>query len=254
MAAAGVASRRKCEALIAAGRVRVNGRIVTEQGVKVDGHRDKIEVDGRRIVREKPVYYVLHKPREMVSTLSDPEGRATLEKMLSRMPERLYPVGRLDYHTSGVLLATNDGAFAEALLRPSSGVPKVYLAKMHGIVDVDELEQLRNGVRLDDGYVTKRAEVVVQRTEGSNSWVLLTLKEGKNRQVHRMGEAIGRRVMRLVRLSFADITADGLRPGESRPVTSKELDRLMKKYVRPHQARKRNDAGMPQEPMGGFDD
>ena len=240
MAAAGVASRRKCEQLISAGRVRVNGRIITEQGVRVDGRKDKIEVDGRRIVREKPAYYVLHKPREMVSTLSDPEGRSTLKDVLSRMPERLYPVGRLDYHTSGVLLVTNDGAFAEALLRPSSGVPKVYLAKMHGNIDVDELEQIRNGIRLDDGYVTKKAEAFVQRTEGANAWVQITLREGKNRQVHRMGDALGRRVMRLVRLSFAEITVDGLRPGEVRPLSAKELEKLQKNYVRPHRVRKHN--------------
>jgi 23S rRNA pseudouridine2605 synthase len=242
MAAAGVASRRKCEALIAAGRVRVNGRIVSEQGVRVDSYNDKIEVDGRRIVREKTAYYVVHKPREMVSTLSDPEGRSTLNDILKRLPERLFPVGRLDYHTSGVLLATNDGAFSEALLRPSTGVPKVYLAKMHGSVDVAELELLRNGVTLDDGYVTKPAEAFVQRTEGSNSWVQITLKEGKNRQVHRMGDALNRRVMRLVRLSFADITSEGLRPGHFRELTGKELERLKRDFVRPHRVKKQNAA------------
>lgn len=240
MAAAGVASRRKCEALIAAGRVRVNGRIITEQGVRVDSHTDKIEVDGRRIVREKPAYYVVHKPREMVSTLSDPEGRSTLKDILKRMPERLFPVGRLDYHTSGVLLATNDGGFSEALLRPSTGVPKVYLAKMHGSIDVPELELIRNGLTLDDGYVTKPAEAFVQRSEGSNSWVQITLKEGKNRQVHRMGDALNRRVMRLVRLSFAGITTEGLRPGSFRELNGKELERLKKDFVRPHHVRKRN--------------
>lgn len=239
MAAAGVASRRKCEELIAAGRVRVNGRVVREQGVKVDSYRDKIEVDGRRIVREKPVYYVLHKPREMVSTLADPEGRTNLSSALGRIDERVFPVGRLDYHTSGVLLVTNDGGFSEALLRPAAGVPKVYVAKMRGPIDVRELELLRNGIRLDDGYVTKKAEAFVQRSEGDNCWVQITLREGKNRQIHRMGEALGRRVMRLARVSFGDITVEGLRPGAIRPLTKKELDKLHKAYVTPHRRRKR---------------
>lgn len=238
LAAAGVASRRKSEELITAGRVRVNGRIVTELGVKVDSREDKIEVDGRRIVREKPAYYVVHKPREVVSTLSDPEGRATLESLFKTIPERVFPVGRLDYHTSGVLLATNDGELSEALLRPSSGVPKMYLAKMAGHIDVPELDALRNGVVLDDGYRTKKAEVFVQRSESKNTWVHLTLQEGKNRQVHRMGDAIHHRVMRLVRLAFADITAEGLRPGEYRPLSTKELDRLKKKFLVPYRARK----------------
>lgn len=242
LAAAGVASRRKSEGLITAGRVRVNGRIVTELGTKVDSREDKIEVDGRRIVREKPAHYVVHKPREMVSTLSDPEERPTLADLFKHIPERVFPVGRLDYHTSGVILATNDGELGEALLRPSSSVPKKYLAKMSGHIGVPELEALRNGVVLDDGYKTKPAEVYVQRSEKNTTWVHLTLQEGKNRQVHRMGEAIRHRVMRLVRLAFADITAEGLRPGEYRPVTARELEKLTKKFLVPYRNRKAKKA------------
>ena len=237
IAQAGVASRRKAETLIADGRVRVNGRVVRELGTKVDPRKDKVEVDGRRLVAEKPVYLVLNKPRAVVSTLDDPEGRETVGQLMKAVPERVFPVGRLDYHTSGVLLLTNDGAMSEALLRPGSGVPKQYLAKMAGHLDVPELDKLRNGVRLDDGYVTRPAEVYVERTEERVTWVHVTLFEGKNRQIHRMGDAIGHRVMRLSRLSFAEITTEGLRPGRYRPLTGKELERLKKRYLNPAKRR-----------------
>lgn len=242
LAQAGIASRRGAEKYITDGRVRVNGKIVTELGVKVDDHLDKVEVDGRRLVRDSPVYYVFNKPREVVSTLSDPEGRASLGDIIEKMPERVFPVGRLDYHTSGALLLTNDGEFSEALLRPSVGVPKVYAAKLQGHVDVPQLDALRNGVKLDDGYVTKKAEVFVLRTEDRCTWVQITLKEGKNRQIHRMGEAIGHRVQRLTRLSFAGVDTEGLRPGQQRALSKKELDAITKTYVAPFKKRKREGA------------
>ena len=234
LARAGVASRRASEELILAGRVRVNGRVVTELGTKVDPHKDRVEVDGKRLVAEKPVYYVLHKPREMVTTLDDPEGRATIADVLRRVPERVVPVGRLDYHTSGALLVTNDGDMVDALLRPRSGVPKVYAAKLQGHLDVEELDALRNGVELDDGYRTKPAELFVLREERNHTWVQITLTEGKNRQIHRMGDAIGHRVMRLARQSFAGISVEGLRPGDYRELKRDELQQLKKKYLNPY--------------------
>jgi 23S rRNA pseudouridine2605 synthase len=234
LARAGIASRRASEELILAGRVRVNGRVVRELGTKVDPHKDRVEVDGKRLVAEKPVYYVVHKPREMVTTLEDPEGRATIADLLRRIPERVVPVGRLDYHTSGALLITNDGELIDALLRPRSAVPKVYAAKFQGHLDVSELDALRNGVVLDDGYRTKKAEAFVLREERSHTWVQLTLTEGKNRQVHRMGDAIGHRVMRLARQSFAGISIEGLRPGEYRELTREEVQQLKKKYLTPY--------------------
>lgn len=234
LARAGVASRRASEELILAGRVRVNGRIVTELGTKVDPHKDRVEVDGKRLVAEKPVYYVLHKPREMVTTLDDPEGRATIADLLRRIPERVVPVGRLDYHTSGALLVTNDGDMIDALLRPRSEVPKVYAVKFQGHLDVDELDALRNGVKLDDGYRTKKADAFVLREERNHTWVQLTLTEGKNRQIHRMGDAIGHRVMRLARQSFAGISIDRLKPGDYRELKRDELNQLKKKYLNPY--------------------
>jgi len=239
LAQAGIASRRGAEKYITDGRVRVNGKIVTELGVKVDDHLDKVEVDGRRLVRDSPVYYVLNKPREVVSTLHDPEGRSSLADIIEKLPERVFPVGRLDYHTSGALLLTNDGEFSEALLRPSVGVPKVYAAKLQGHVDVPELDALRNGVKLDDGYVTKKADVFVLRTEDRCTWVQITLREGKNRQIHRMGDAIGHRVQRLTRLAFAGVDTEGLRPGQQRALSKKELDTINKLFVAPFKKKKR---------------
>ncbi len=234
LARAGVASRRASEELILAGRVRVNGRIVTELGTKVDPHKDRVEVDGKRLVAEKPVYYVVHKPREMVTTLDDPEGRATIGNLLRRIPERVVPVGRLDYHTSGALLVTNDGDMVDALLRPRSGVPKIYAVKFQGHLDVPELDALRNGVVLDDGHKTKPAELFVLREERNNTWVQITLTEGKNRQIHRMGDAIGHRVMRLARQSFAGISVDRLKPGDYRELKRDELQQLKKKFLNPY--------------------
>lgn len=233
LAHAGVASRRAAEKLITDGRVRVNGIIVRELGTRADSHKDKIEVDGKRIVMEKPVYFLVHKPREMVTTLDDPQGRAHLGQLLKKIPERVYPVGRLDYHTSGALLVTNDGALTDALLDPKRQVPKIYAAKVRGHLGVPELEQLRNGVTLDDGYQTKKAHVFVLREENKNTWIQLTLHEGKNRQIHRMADAIGHPVQRLARLSFAGLTTDDVRPGQWRPLRKKELDKLKKTYINP---------------------
>lgn len=230
LAHAGIASRRQAEALISGGRVRVNGKVASELGTKADARRDKIEVDGKRITREEPVYYVLHKPRGVVSTLKDPEGRKTIRDLVADIPERVFPVGRLDYHTSGALLLTNDGDLAEALLRPKRNVPKTYIAKLVGHLGIPELDALRNGVVLDDGYKTKPAELFVVRTEERHTWLQITLIEGKNRQIHRMGDAIGHPVRRLARVAFADLDTDGLRPGKYRPLDAKELLKLKKKY------------------------
>lgn len=242
IAGAGLASRRKAEELITSGRVRVNGRLVTELGTKAHPYKDRIEVDGRRVVTAKPAYYVLHKPREVVSTMEDPEGRATVRELVDRIPQRVFPVGRLDYHTSGVLLLTNDGELSEALLRPRTRVPKVYAAKLRGHLDEDALHALRNGIVLDDGTNARAADVFVLREEQRHSWLQITLTEGKNRQIHRMADAIGHPVMRLARTAFADITVDGLRPGQYRELKGKEIERLKSRYATPWRRKKRKEA------------
>ncbi len=239
IARAGIASRRAAEQLITRGRVRVNGRIVTELGTKVHPRHDRVEVDGRRLVREKPAYYLVHKPRCFVTTMNDPQGRPSIGELLEKLPAHVRPVGRLDFHTSGALLATNDGELAQALMRPHGRVPKVYVAKLRGSLGEEELQALRGGVTLDDGYHTKPAETFVLREEAGNSWIQITLTEGKNRQIHRMGDAIGRPVQRLARISFAGIDTEGLRPGQSRPLRQREIENLVKRYLDPYRKAQR---------------
>ncbi|WP_394849251.1 pseudouridine synthase [Pendulispora brunnea] len=229
LARGGLASRRKAEELISAGRVRVNGRIVTELGAKADPIRDKIEVDGKRVVAEPFVYVVLHKPRGVVSTMSDPEGRPTVKDYLARVPGRVYSVGRLDFATSGVLLATNDGDFSDALLHPRKSVPKTYVVKVAGEMQEEDLERWAKGVRLDDG-MTRPADLLFLRHEDGKTWFELTIREGRNQQIRRMGEATGFPVMRLARISFAGITSENLRPGDFRHLTRDELMELRKEH------------------------
>jgi 23S rRNA pseudouridine2605 synthase len=231
LARAGIASRRTAEQMIAAGRVHVNGKPVRELGTRADPERDRIEVDGRAIARERHVYYLLHKPRAIVTTLNDPEGRPSLGELLQDVEERVYPVGRLDFHTSGALLLTNDGDLAQALLHPSHAVPKTYVAKIGREVDERTMRALESGVTLDDGYKTRGARVMHMRDEEGKSWIEITITEGKNRQIHRMFEALGARVMRLSRISFAGLSTEAMRPGELRPLSREEVDSLRRQYL-----------------------
>jgi 23S rRNA pseudouridine2605 synthase len=230
LASAGIASRRAAEGLITAGRVRVDGRVVTELGTRVDAKAARVEVDGQRIVRQASVYVVLHKPRGVMSTMHDPEGRPTVRELLSDVSAaRVFPVGRLDFNTSGVLLATNDGDFSDALLHPRRAAPKVYVVKVNGMMQERDVETWRRGVQLDDGK-TQPAKVKLLRYEGDKTWLELTITEGRNQQVRRMGETTGFRVMRLARLSFAGITSEGLVPGRWRYLTADELADIKGQY------------------------
>ena len=231
LARGGLASRRAAESLITEGRVRVNGRIVTELGSKADPRHDRIEVDGKRVVAEHPVYYVLNKPRGFMTTLHDPEGRPTIVNLLRphAIPERVFPVGRLDFNTSGLLLLTNDGEFSDGLLHPKRAVPKTYVVKVQGVMTPDDIDRWRKGVQLEDGK-TLPADAAFLRFETDKTWFEITIREGRNQQVRRMGEATGFRVMRLSRVSFAGITIEGLRPGELRALTREELVQLKKDY------------------------
>jgi 23S rRNA pseudouridine2605 synthase len=222
--------------------VRVNGKVVRELGTKADAHRDRVEVDGRRIVAEQPAYYLLHKPREMVTTLADPEGRASVADLLKHIPERVFPVGRLDYHTSGALLLTNDGEMAHALLHPRKQVDKTYIAKFKGELSLRNLQALREGVVLDGGEKTGKAELFVVNVEHGNTWLQITITEGKNRQIHRMAEAIGKRVMRLSRVAFAGLTIEGLRQGAVRPLDDREVAKLKRDYLNPSKKDKAEQA------------
>jgi 23S rRNA pseudouridine2605 synthase len=222
LARAGLASRRGAEELISSGRVKVNGRAVTELGAKANPRSDRIEVDGKLIEAERPVYVLFHKPRGVVCTMSDPEGRPTVAQYVKDVEERIVPVGRLDFHTSGVLLMTNDGDFAAALVHPSKHVQKVYVAKLRGVLDDMAIEELAKPISID-GKVTQPAHVKRLRVEGDKTWVEFTLREGRNRQIHRITEATGTAVFRLARISFAGLTAEGLRPGQWRYLSKDEL-------------------------------
>jgi 23S rRNA pseudouridine2605 synthase len=229
LAQAGVASRRAAEELITAGRVRVDGRVVTQLGTKVDPRASRVELDGQRIVREAPVYVVLHKPRGVVSTMHDPEGRPSVRELLADVPARVYPVGRLDFNTSGVLVATNDGEFADALLHPRRAVPKTYVVKVQGQMKPEDVDRWRHGVELEDGK-TLPAKVKLLRHEGDKTWLELAITEGRNQQIRRMGDATGFRVMRLARVLFAGVGSERLPPGQWRHLTADELRDLKKEY------------------------
>lgn len=239
LAKAGIASRRAAEELIVTGKVRVNGKIVRSLGSKAS-EQDRIEVSGRRIVFDKPEYWILHKPRQVVSTLDDPQDRTCISDLTKRIHARIYPIGRLDYHTSGVLVLTNDGEMAHALLHPSAKVAKEYIAKVKGHPSEQCLQQLTNGVRLDDGYLTKPAQVQKLRVTQSASFIRIILSEGKNRQVIRMFDAVGHRVLRLSRTRFAGLDCEDLQPGQLRKLKAKEIERLKKAYVLPMRQRTKN--------------
>lgn len=236
LAQAGIASRRAAEQIIVAGRVRVDGRIVRELGTQVDPRTSRVEVDGVKIVAERLIYVVLHKPRGVVCTLSDPEGRPTIRELLKDAGARVVPVGRLDFHTSGALLCTNDGEFAQGLAHPKREVPKVYVAKVKGAVDDEALERFGQRVVID-GRPTRPAQVRRLRFEGDKTWLEITLREGRNRQVRRLGEASGFPVMRLARISHAGVNCDDLRPGQWRPLSLEELVDLKRDYGVPKKVR-----------------
>ncbi len=226
LAQAGVASRRASEEMIAAGRVEVNGQIVTEQGMRVDPERDTIRVDGSRIPPpRRHLYLVLNKPRGVVSTMDDPEGRPTLEQYLPRNT-RLFHVGRLDTETEGLLLLTNDGDFANKLAHPSHEVPKTYLVEVEGLLDNKTLRRLEKGLTLDDGPIKPDKVKLVTRAE-SRSLVQITLHSGRNRIVRRMMDAVGHPVRQLARTSIGPVRLGQLQVGETRELTRTELGALL---------------------------
>ncbi|WP_153122704.1 23S rRNA pseudouridine(2605) synthase RluB [Peribacillus tepidiphilus] len=226
IAHAGVASRRKAEELIVEGKVKVNGKVVKELGVKV-GPNDKVEVNGIPLEREEPVYFLLYKPRGVISAVHDDKGRKVVTDFFPEVTARIYPIGRLDYDTSGLLLLTNDGDFANLMMHPKNEVEKVYVAKVKGIMFRETVKKLEKGIKLEDG-MTAPAKVKVLSTDKkkNTSIVQITIHEGKNRQVRRMLEAVGHPVLKLKREMYAFLTLQGLKPGESRELTPHEVKQL----------------------------
>ena len=228
MAGAGIASRRKCEELIAEGAVKVNGQQVTEQGIKVDPQKDKIQVQGKLINRpEDKVYLLMYKPRGYVTTLNDPQGRKTIVDLLKKIKERVYPVGRLDYDSEGLLLVTNDGELANALIHPSHEVKKTYLVTVAGIPLPKSLEQMSKGLELEDG-ITAPTQVTLVEILDDRSLLEITVHEGKNRLVRRMCEKIGHPVLRLKRIKLGTLNIKGVKPGQYRLLNPKEVRELKK--------------------------
>ncbi|MBO0439062.1 pseudouridine synthase [Candidatus Enterococcus ikei] len=227
IAHAGIASRRKAEEYIVNGRVKVNGKIVRELGTQV-GKNDKVEVDDVPIYKEEYGYYLFYKPKGVISAVSDDKGRKVVTDFFSHIKERIYPVGRLDYDTSGLLLLTNDGEFSQKLTHPSHEIDKVYVAKVKGLAKKHDLLPLTKGMKIE-GYKTAPAtfEIISVDLKANTSIVELTIHEGRNHQVKNMLKAVGYPVQKLKREKYGDLTLKGLRPGEYRNLNKKEISVLM---------------------------
>lgn len=225
IAESGYASRRKAEELIKMGKVYVNGVRVTEMGFKVSGN-DLIDINGKPLKKEDKEYYLLNKPRGVVTTTSDDKNRKTVTDLIETS-KRIYPIGRLDYDTTGVLLLTNDGELTNILNHPSSEVSKVYVAKIDGIVEPYRVKKLEQGVMVD-GVKTSKARIRIKKLDKKNdaSYIEITIHEGKNHQVKKMFEAIGYKVVKLKRERYAFLDVNSLKSGEYRKLTTKEVKSL----------------------------
>src|SRR5882762_8046600 len=229
MAVCGIASRRKAEEIIAAGRVTLNEKVVVEQGTKADPEIDVICVDGAPLKRrERLLYFMLHKPKGYVTTVSDPEGRPTVMEFVSYRKERLYPVGRLDYASEGLLLMTNDGELAQKLTKAGSHVPKTYMVKISGRPDEKGIDRLRRGITitLEDGERVKTSPAKIRLLEdAANPWYEVILIEGRNRQIRRMFQNVGFLVEKIKRVQLGPLTLD-IPPGKVRPLSIREVAQL----------------------------
>lgn len=227
IAAAGLASRRRAESLIQQGRVTVNGQTVTQLGTKADPERDHIKVDGKP-VREsrRKIYILLNKPRQVISSVSDPQGRTKVIDLVD-IKQKIYPAGRLDYNTEGLILLTNDGKFSKIVSSAGTRLPKVYQVKVKSAPAKSALDRLREGIRLRSGAKLARCKIVSIK-EGANSWFEVTLTQGKNRQIREMFESIGHPVLKLRRIRIGFLTDRGLALGEYRFLTPNEVERIFR--------------------------
>jgi len=227
MAHAGVASRRKSEEIIAEGRVKVNGVVVTEMGTKVDPAQDTIEVDGEEIEKETKTYLKLHKPRGYVTTVNDPQGRQTVMDLIHGIDKRIYPVGRLDLDSSGLLLLTNDGDLTHKITHPSHELDKEYMVVVNGELSQEEINRFKNGIQLEEGK-TSPAKIEMVNQDPKNTTYQVIIHEGMNRQIRRMFDQLGYEVVSLIRVRIGNISLGSLKPGEYRKLSSKELQDLLR--------------------------
>jgi len=224
---AGIASRRAAEKMIAEGKVRVNGKITREMGTKVIPGRDSVAANGRPVsIKSEMVYFLFYKPRGCLTTVTDDRNRITIFHYLRNMKEKVFPVGRLDFNTEGLLIITNDGDLAHAMSHPSFKIEKTYLARVRGIPREEKLRKLEDGFILSGGKKTAPLKASLVRTTGNNAWIQFRLREGKNRQIRDMCERIGHTVSKLKRVKIGPLTCTGLKPGEYRHLSQKEKSRL----------------------------
>lgn len=223
---AGVASRREAEKMILAGRVSVNGQKVTEMGSQADIEKDRITVDGKKItVSENKAYYLFHKPKNVIVTRYDPEDRPTVFDYLKDVPERVNPAGRLDFDSEGLLLLTNDGELLARLIHPRHQIPKIYHVKVKDIFPEEDLKKLEQGILIGD-YTTQPCHAKILKKDKYNTWIEVILKEGKNRQIRRMVEAIDHEVLSLIRVGIGPLRLEDLPKGMWRKLTRSEIENL----------------------------
>ncbi len=231
LARAGIASRRKCEELILQGLVRVNRQVVTKLGTKIDSQKDIIEVKGKEVKlvnRKKYTYILLNKPKGYLTSLYDPYNRPIILDLLKGVKERIYPVGRLDYNSEGLLLLTNDGEITYALTHPSKKIEKTYIVKVKGVPSLKKLKLLSAGIVLGDNYKTSPCQIRLIKTVNENAILRIKIKEGKKRQIRKMGEYISHPVLELKRIQMGPIRLKGLKPGEYRYLNKQEIENLKK--------------------------
>ena len=224
LAQCGVASRRDCDRIISEGRVTLNGRVCGLGDDVADG--DTVKVDGKQVAIKKNEYYLLHKPKGYLSTVSDDKGRKTVMDILGSGVGRVYPVGRLDYDSEGLLILTTDGELAQHLTHPSNEVPKTYLVKVEGRLTEDDLNPIRSGIEIEGGYVTKKCRAHIVETNRDFTRVEMVLREGKNREIRKMFAAIGKEVMLLKRTKVGELTLRGLERGSFRKLPPAEVEYL----------------------------